>query len=269
VKPTGVSDPERPAAGPIGHPAFAWPDRPGRVFLLPILLLLAAAAALPVDCPLAAWCLAGNCPRFLCELFATVEPFGHGLGVLMIGIALYQLDPKRRWALPRVFVIALGSGLAANGIKMLIARMRPHQFDFQGTVLETFGGWLPFLSAGSVGQSFPSAHAATAVGLAAGLIWLYPRGRWLFVTLAVLVACHRVQVGVHFLSDVLVGAVLGSLVAASFLHYGLLPGLFNRLERHLQSRPNGPLGTSAGTLRSGETGCSPPPIDGDDRSHTA
>lgn len=267
VKLTGVPHQERPATASAGSPAFAWPDRPWRVFLLPILLLLAAAAALRIDCPLAFWCLEGHCPRFLSDLFATIEPFGHGLGVLVIVIALYQLDRDRRWALPRLLLMALGSGLAANGIKMLIARVRPHQFDFQGTVSDTFGGWLPFLGAGSIGQSFPSAHAATAVGLAAALIWLYPRGRWLFVTLAVLVACHRVQMGVHFLSDALCGAALGCLVATSFLHFGLLPRCFDRLERYFQAHPNWPFRTPGS--RSDDTCSAPPPSDRDDRSRAA
>lgn len=267
VQLTSVPPQDRPPAAPAGSLAFAWPDRPWRVFLLPTLLLLAAAVALRIDCPLAFWCLAGNCPEFLAYLFADCEPFGNGVGVLVIVVALYQLDRPRRWALPRVLVMSLGSGLAANGIKMLISRVRPHQFDFQGTVSDTFGGWLPFVGAGSVGQSFPSAHAATAAGLAAALIWLYPRGRWLFVTLAVLVVCQRVQIGVHFLSDVLCGAALGCLVAASCLHFGLLPGWFDRLERYLQARPDWPFHSPA--PRSGETCSSPPSSDQPDRSRAA
>ena len=272
---TAAKQPSLPPNGPAVSPppgpswTFAWPDRPWRVFLLPAILVLAAAAALWVDCPLAFWCMADNCPGFLAKLFANIEPFGHGMGVAVILVALYQLDRDHRAALPRVLLMSLGSGLAANGIKMLIARARPRHFDFQGTVADTFGGWLPFLSAGSDGQSFPSAHAATAVGLAAALIWLYPRGRWLFVTLAVLVACQRVETGVHFLSDVLCGAALGCLVAAAGLHFGLLPGWFDRLERYLQARPNWPFRTSTGGLRPGETCSSPPSSDRDERSRAA
>jgi undecaprenyl-diphosphatase len=68
-------------------------------------------------------------------------------------------------------------------------------------------------------QAFPSAHTATAFGLAIGLTWLYPRGRWLFATFAVLVACQRIQSGAHFLSDTFFGAALGCVVAAVCIKY--------------------------------------------------
>ena len=84
-------------------------------------------------------------------------------------------------------------------------------------------------------QSFPSAHTATAAGLAAALIWLYPQGRLLFTLLAVLVGCQRIVSGAHFPSDVLVGAAAGCLVATFFLHVGRLPVWFDRWEAHWRS----------------------------------
>ena len=116
-------------------------------------------------------------------------------------------------------------------MKLLLARTRPHSFDFHGGVLKTFGDWLPMTAAGSVGQSFPSGHTTTAVALAAALVWLYPRGWWLFPAMAVLVGCHRIQTGAHFTSDVLWGAALGSLIAMLFLKVGLLPQWLDRLEK--------------------------------------
>ena len=105
----------------------------------------------------------------------------------MLLIALHQLDPGRRWAIPRVLACALAAGGVADLLKMLILRTRPYECALDGTVWSTFGQWFPVLGIGSPGQSFPSAHTATAVGLAAALIWLYPQGRLLFTLLAVLV----------------------------------------------------------------------------------
>ena len=68
-------------------------------------------------------------------------------------------------------------------------------------------------------QSFPSAHTATAVGLAIGLSWMYPRGRWLFAVFAALVACQRMQSCAHYLSDTLFGATVGFLVATVCIEY--------------------------------------------------
>ena len=204
------------------------------MLVVPALLLGAATAALHFDCRLSGWVMEGNCPDFLEELFNVVESFGHGIGVMIIALAIFQLDPRRRWGIPRLLLMSLGAGMAANGVKMLITRVRPRHFDFAGDVWTTFGDLLPFAGAGSDGQSFPSAHVATAVGLAVALVWLYPRGRWLFPLLAVLVACQRVGAGVHFLSDVLFGATLGYLVALASIWPNRVTALYDRLELALQ-----------------------------------
>ncbi len=179
---------------------------------VPLIFILAGFLALTVDCPLGRWCVEKNCPASLENLFSTLEPFGNGLGVAIIGITIFCLDPRRRWALPRILGCAYSAGLAANGLKLLVARTRPHSFDFHGGVLQTFGEWFPMFSAGSVGQSFPSGHTTTAVALAAALVWLYPRGWRLFPALAVLVGCQRIVSGAHFTSDVLWGAAWAALL---------------------------------------------------------
>jgi membrane-associated phospholipid phosphatase len=211
-----------------GSPASV--RRQWRPYLLPAVLLAAAVPALAVDCPLSQWCLEDDFPGELRNLFQTCEPFGDGLGVLVIALAIHQLDRARRCVLPRILICSWGAGLAANVIKLLVVRVRPGHFDFEGNVWTTFDGWLPLISAGHAGQSFPSAHTATAAGLAMALIWLYPGGRWLFPTLAVLVAAQRIESGAHFLSDVLFGAALGIIVATACLKTGWLPKWFDRLE---------------------------------------
>ena len=207
-------------------------------FVFPAILLVAGVTALAVDCPLALWCLGGSFPQYLRVVLTIFEPFGQGLGVLGVVLAIFLLDPARRWTLPRVLACSLGAGLAANLIKMMVARVRPRDFDFAGDVWTTFGQWLPLTSAGSAGQSFPSAHAATAAGLAMVLAWLYPKSRMLFAVLVVLVAGHRLESGAHYLSDVLCGAALGIVVATGCLKTGRLPKLFDRLEGRWKS-PSG------------------------------
>ncbi len=77
---------------------------------------------------------------------------------------------------------------------------------------------------------------AAAAGLTAALIWLYPRGRWLFVLFAALAGCQRMASGSHFPSDVLWGAAIGSVPALLLLPRGLLSPAFDRLEKHLVAR---------------------------------
>jgi membrane-associated phospholipid phosphatase len=58
---------------------------------------------------------------------------------------------------------------------------------------------------GSAWQSFPSSHTTGAFALSLGLAWFYPRGRGLFLGLALITAAQRVLHGAHFVSDTLAG----------------------------------------------------------------
>ncbi len=191
------------------------------LFLAAAVLVGAAITAFRVDLSLAQWLhqnhKTGNL-RYLRDLASICEVFGRAECVLLVAILMWQLDRSRRWAVPAVAATALLSGLAADGVKMLIARARPHHFDFLGSVWSSFGPWLPLGSLGSASQSFPSAHTATAVGLAISLICIYPAARGLFCVLPLLVAFQRMDSGAHFLSDVLCGAAVACLVAGLALH---------------------------------------------------
>lgn len=226
-------------AGRLDHSCRSgsiWPQRVLWILLGVAALVAAVAAALRIDCSLASWCVADRCPRDLSQLLKAIEPFGNGVGAVVIAMAVYQLDPRRRPMVARLLAMSIGAGLTADGVKMLVARTRPRDFNFHGTVAETFGRWLPLWNESSANQGFPSAHAATAVGLAIGLSWFYPRGRGLFAALALLVVCQRIESGYHFASDAIVGAAIGVLVAAALLKIGLLPGWFERLEARLAGR---------------------------------
>jgi membrane-associated phospholipid phosphatase len=61
--------------------------------------------------------------------------------------------------------------------------------------------------------SMPSGHAMTAVAGATAVWLLYPAGRWSVAGLATLICLSRVYLGVHFASDVIVGALIGALLA--------------------------------------------------------
>ena len=62
-------------------------------------------------------------------------------------------------------------------------------------------------------KSFPSDHAAIAFALATVIALIEPRAGVWFLALAFLVAIARVVVGVHYPSDIIVGSILGILVA--------------------------------------------------------
>jgi membrane-associated phospholipid phosphatase len=195
--------------------------------------------AMPIDLPVANWCLGNHCPAAIKKLLALAEVFGHGFGVVAILLSVAVLDPVRRWTIPRLVICSLGAGLLANVGKLILGRVRPHHFDFTGGVRATFLKWFPWGTGESLQQGFPSSHTATAVGLAIALAWIYPRGRWLFAMFAVLVALQRIESGAHFVSDTLWGAAVGIAVGGWFASDCSLGWLGNRLERRLSREAEG------------------------------
>lgn len=186
-----------------------------RQIVTPLLLLIAGVFALSVDLPIARWLVDHRLRGDLRDIMEVAEAFGHGLGVMLVLIAIWTLHPPGRRALPKLVAASLGAGMVANGVKLIIARNRPRTFDLAtyDNIWATFGSWLPALDISGDIQSFPSAHSATAVGFAVGLAACYPRGKWFFAVLAVLTCMSRMHVGAHYLSDVLVGSAIGFAVA--------------------------------------------------------
>lgn len=166
-----------------------------------------AALAFLVDLPVALWFRHHELPRLMRELIEMSEAFAHGASVAVILAGFYTLDRSNRKHTLRLLLMAYGSGLIADLVKLTVARTRPRDFSFVGDVWDTFQGWLPFATHTS-SQSFPSSHVAVGVGLALGLAMVYPQARWYFAMLAVLACLQRLQSGAHYPSDVLFGAGL-------------------------------------------------------------
>jgi undecaprenyl-diphosphatase len=89
--------------------------------------------------------------------------------------------------------------------------------------------------------SFPSGHATTAFAAAVLLALWYPRWAPIFAGLAALVGLSRIVLGSHFPSDVLAGALLGSLIALA------VHGRFQAARRSDAVGRGGRVGEPAGT----------------------
>ena len=223
------------------HSPITLPQLPGHrqqscaLWLIPTFgLLLLGFAALPVDQSLARWIASSDLPNWIEDIFERAETFAHGIGVFFILLTIFIIDRSRRWTFPRVILAVAGSGLGANLLKLiLIGRTRPHSADLSDHFSETFGNWLPLL-VDSTQQSTPSSHTATGVAFAIALCWLYPRGRWIFLVLAVLAACQRMTSGSHYLSDVLWGAALGYFLGRGIISGFITESYFNRFEASLR-----------------------------------
>jgi undecaprenyl-diphosphatase len=115
---------------------------------------------------------------------------------------LSNLRQPNRWIPVFLLTVLVGQWLLSNGIKELLDRVRPTL----NPITETLG------------PSFPSGHATAAAAFYAAAALVLGRGvgkhgRALLAGaatgIAVAVACTRVLLDVHWLSDVIAGLVLG------------------------------------------------------------
>jgi membrane-associated phospholipid phosphatase len=120
----------------------------------------------------------------------------HGMVWFGLGVALAVFDASNREA----WLICAALGPIAIGlnfvVKLIVRRPRP--------VLEG----LPPLGGVPGSLSFPSAHATSSFAVATAMTRVEPWGALAFL-LAAALALGRPYLGVHYPSDVLVGAVLG------------------------------------------------------------
>ncbi len=119
-------------------------------------------------------------------------------------IAVILLAYRKRWALASgLMTSALGGGAAALFLKEVIARARPEK-EF-AAYMET-------------SYSFPSGHATLVVALYGFLVWMLwdmIPAQWRKAAIAALgcliflIGFSRLYLGVHYLSDVLGGYLVG------------------------------------------------------------
>ena len=184
-------------------------------------MVLAAVAMAFADASLAE--AAKRLPAWVHAAFAFVTDFGKsgwflvptGLVLLVIAAAASPaLTLLSRFVLAAIAVragflfaaIAVPS-LFATIIKRLIGRARP----FVGNEADPFL-YLP-VSWPAAYASMPSGHAATAFAAAVAVALVWPRLRWPMLVYAVIIAASRVVLDAHYLSDVIVGAFVGSIGA--------------------------------------------------------
>ena len=127
--------------------------------------------------------------------------------IVLIGVWLWLLikggKRGRTAALILIPLLVISDQLSSSFIKSLVGRIRP---------CHALSGDEINLLVGCGGLSFPSSHAVNNFGVATMFSWYYPKIRvWLY-TFASLVAISRVFVGVHYPSDVLGGAIIGTCV---------------------------------------------------------
>lgn len=138
--------------------------------------------------------------RGMVEFSRLGEHAGVWLGIGAIGQTI-DSGGRSRWR--RAFATVAGTYALNTAIKPLVGRRRP---SLPG---------LPPLMGTPTGLSFPSAHASTAFAGALAYSRLGLPAVPLYA-LAVGLGLSRLYLGVHYPSDVLAGALLGTVLAARF-----------------------------------------------------
>lgn len=222
----------RPTAVSMAAPlADLWTGSRWSIVAVPVGLCCLAGLALAVDVPLSRTLVQDDALLALDRIIEAAEAFGHATTVILLLLGVAAADAINRRSLPRLMLAALGAGVAADVVKLCVSRLRPYDGGLAyDQALASFQGFLPMVTGVAKGNSFPSAHVATAAGLAVGLTMLYPKGRLAFAAIAGCVALQRVETGAHFLSDVFVGGAVGYLFAATLFHKGWFGTWFDARE---------------------------------------
>ena len=151
-----------------------------------------------------------------------MRPYNHTLNIVgtgtvalsVIAPAIFAIMPPKEWLTvgtmyAETMLIAYG---IKDWIKLLVYRARPYMYfdGYPQKKLEN-GDWC---------YSFPSAHTTFAFAGAAFTTFVfsqcYPDSNWKYLVgglsfgIAALTGCLRIASGNHFLSDVLMGAVIGT-----------------------------------------------------------
>jgi len=127
-----------------------------------------------------------------------------GVLPLMLFWAIYRFRARAIYSILTIAAaVALADALAYRVIKPSFQRLRPTQN------IEISHWHRPVGDAH--GLSFPSNHAANCFAGAFVLSHFFPQRRKYFYTFATLVALSRVSLGVHYPSDILGGALFGTI----------------------------------------------------------
>ncbi|WP_455211939.1 phosphatase PAP2 family protein [Kaarinaea lacus] len=147
------------------------------------------------------WCLSRKHARQLAIVSRWVSHTGDGIYYVLIGIIVALLEPVLGLSFFLTGILAYSIELPLYVVlKNSIKRRRPDD------VLTEFVAFL----IPSDKFSFPSGHTAAAFVMATLISFFYPSLSLLAYSAASIIGFSRVLLGVHFPSDILAGALLGT-----------------------------------------------------------
>lgn len=186
-------------------------------------------------------------PYWLIEVFRELTDFGKagwflwpvGIALAAIACATPFLRDRFTSAVLGVFALRLSfifaaiavPGLFVSIVKRLIGRARPFVTGEADPFAWAYFVWRPDYA------SMPSGHTTSAFAAAFAIGALWPKARPFMWSYAVLIAVSRVVVTAHYPSDVLAGAVVGTLGALLVRNWFAARGLVFSVGQDGKVRP--------------------------------
>ena len=143
--------------------------------------------------------------------------------LILIGIAFFKGGLRGKIAvITLIILIVVTDQTGYRLLKELFERVRP--CNALSDVITPVG------CAG--GFSFPSNHALNNFAAAVFLLRLFRQYKWIFLITATLISISRIYLGVHYPSDVLGGAIIGTAFGYLFSIIAL------KIEEYIKSKRN-------------------------------
>lgn len=128
-----------------------------------------------------------------------------GIVYISFPILLVALGYNKRWSeLIKIVLVCGISFVLVSVFRYFFNAKRPYaMYEYE-----------PVVAKEKEGQSMPSRHVFSAFVIAMSFAYINWKFSIIFFVVAILIAIHRVLVGVHFIKDVVVGAIIGVAVGS-------------------------------------------------------
>ncbi len=147
--------------------------------------------------------IAENRTPFLNGFFAWIASIFTTIIIMLVITTIFLLQEKKKTWVPSLWGSFFLTGIVCLILKFIIGRTRP----FLELGLEKLSH--VDYSFSRFNTSFPSFHAAVVFAVLPLLFKEFPKVKWFWLIFAILISFSRIYIGVHYLSDVLGGVVIG------------------------------------------------------------
>jgi undecaprenyl-diphosphatase len=149
-------------------------------------------------------------PRWFRILMILATRLGDGWLWYALALILVAYGGERRF-------VAIGAGVAAAFAGILLFRVLKNASQRKRPCEIEPHCWSLILPPDKF--SFPSGHSITAFAIALSIGLFYPDLQGCLLAVAFLIASSRIILGMHFLSDVLAGSAIGSVLGCMSYHF--------------------------------------------------